>query len=123
MPKLFVYPEKGAPYSFDLQDKKIGIGRSSGNEVCLPDSWCSSFHASIFPSARGYAVKDMGSKNGTRLNGERVSGERDLKRGDEIVIGSTHILFDRARTPKEASDSATLTNTVISERHIAAARG
>jgi sigma-B regulation protein RsbU (phosphoserine phosphatase) len=114
MPKLFIYPEKGVPYSFDLQEKKIGIGRSAGNEVRLRDSCCSSFHASIFPTARGYAVKDMGSKNGTRLNGERVSGERELKRGDDIIVGSTHILFDRARSPKEASDSAALTNTVIS---------
>jgi len=114
MPKLYVYPEKGLPSAFDLPDKKIGIGRSSANEVRLADGCCSSFHASIFPSARGYAVKDMDSKNGTYLNGERISEERELKKGDEIVIGSTHIFFDRARTGRERSDSATLTNTVIS---------
>lgn len=114
MPKLFVYPEKGAPYSFDLPDKKICIGRACANELPLVDSWCSSCHASIFPSPRGYAVKDMDSKNGTFVNGERLSGERELKRGDEIIIGSTHVIFDRLRLPKEGSDSATLTNTVLS---------
>ena len=112
MPKLFVYPERGDPYSFDLSDKKIGIGRSSANALPLKDSCCSSFHASIFPCPRGYILKDVGSKNGTSVNDKRMSGEIELKKGDELVIGSTHIFFDALR-PTQESGSATLTNRVL----------
>ena len=95
MPVLLVYPKKGDTSLLTLSDKRISIGRTSANDIILSDNFSSSFHAAIFPKGNGYAIQDMGSKNGTFLNGIRINGEVNLNWGDEILIGSTRIIFDR----------------------------
>ncbi len=111
MPTLFIYPDKGNPFSFEMPEAKIVIGRSPKNEVVLNDPCCSSYHASIFPTDRGYAVKDLGSKNGTYLNRRPITQETELRSGDEITIGDTRILFNREALPKSS-------HTVIQVRDI-----
>ncbi len=88
----------------------------------LSDQYSSGCHVAFVPKDRGYAVQDMGSKNGTYINGRRVSGEVALKPGDEIVIGETKIVFDREfQTAVKIVDGTTFThssNTIISVRDI-----
>jgi phosphoserine phosphatase RsbU/P len=95
MPVLHIYPKKGDASILTVSDKRISIGRTSSNDIILSDNFSSSFHAAIFPKGDGYSIQDMGSKNGTFLNGIRINGEIDLSRGDEILIGSTRIMFDQ----------------------------
>jgi sigma-B regulation protein RsbU (phosphoserine phosphatase) len=95
MPVLIVYPKKGDASILTLSDKRISIGRTSANDIILSDNFSSSSHAAIVPKGDGYAIQDLGSKNGTFLNGIRVNGESDLRWGDEILIGSTRIVFDQ----------------------------
>lgn len=95
MPELFVYTRKGESSQLSLKEEKITIGRSSDNDIVVKDPYSSNLHAFIFHSDRGYRLKDNNSKNGTFLNGKRIKGEIGLKKGDEILIGSTRIVFDK----------------------------
>lgn len=95
MIELFIQPREGASFPHVLEGKSVRIGRSAGNDIVLADPFSSGCHAVILPTAGGYAVDDRGSKNGTYLNGRRVSGPVDLTEGDEILVGSTRISFGR----------------------------
>jgi len=113
MPRLFVYPKKGDTFFVDLKKERITVGRSEDNNIALPDPFSSGHHASIFPTDDGFAVRDNGSKNGTFLNGKKVQGEVDLKKGDEILVGSTRLIFD-----KELSSNVELTEVLSPSRNI-----
>ena len=96
----------------ELDRERITVGKASTNDAPLPwDSTVSRLHAVVerFPS--GWCIRDMGSRNGTYLNGERISGERVLRPGDEIRVGETRISFRMARgadvpTPTSAAEAA-----------------
>jgi len=72
-----------------------GIGRSDENRICLSNAGVSRYHAVITAVARGFTIKDLGSQNGTFINGQRVT-EKQLADGDTINIGSVRFVF---RTP------------------------
>jgi sigma-B regulation protein RsbU (phosphoserine phosphatase) len=124
MATLYVYPKQGDSYSLVLKDGATGLGRAADNDIPIPDPFCSSHHALIVPSDAGFAVKDNGSKNGTFVNGKKILAPTDLKPGDEILIGSVRILYDRPlRTNVELTDApapATNFNTIIPMREILA---
>jgi sigma-B regulation protein RsbU (phosphoserine phosphatase) len=104
MSRLFVYSRKGEFFQLVLKGKKIAIGRSPENDVVIKDPYSSNQHAFIYPSDQGYVLRDNNSKNGTFLNSTRIRGETELKKGDEILIGSTRIVFN-----KELSTNVELT--------------
>ncbi len=95
MPKLFIYPKEGDAFQFSLPQEKISIGRSSDNDIPLPDPFCSGRHAFFYPVDHGYAIRNNNSKNGTFVNGKRIVAEFELKKGDEILVGTTRIIFDK----------------------------
>ena len=95
MPKLYVYQKKGEDYSIPLKKDRISIGRSADNDINILDPFCSGKHAYIYPSEEGWAVRDNASKNGTFLNGKKIKAEVELKKGDEVLVGSTRIVFDK----------------------------
>lgn len=107
MAKIYVYPKKGDPFSCPLESSQISLGRSSENDLPLADPFCSKVHAYIIPHEDGgYAVVDNQSKNGVFLNSQRVVEQRTLKVGDEILLGSTRIVFDLKRdTNVEVTDA------------------
>ncbi len=117
MPKLFVYPKKGEEIVIPLKGEKISVGRSADNDIPILDPFCSGHHAFIAPKDGGYVVRDNGSKNGTFLNGKKVMAEIELKKGDEVLIGSTRIIFDDRLSTNvemlEASSPTTNINTII----------
>jgi phosphoserine phosphatase RsbU/P len=113
MPILFIYPKKGDPYQFPLENKRISIGRSGDNDIALNDPFCSAHHAHIYPAKDGYMIRDNDSKNGTFLNGNKTTFESELKRGDEILVGSTRAVFD-----KKLSTNVELTDTPSSSANI-----
>ena len=68
------------------------LGRHPDNTIQILDRIVSKNHCHIDQDERGdYVLKDLGSLNGTFVNGERVKGERALEAGDEITLGSTKI--------------------------------
>jgi sigma-B regulation protein RsbU (phosphoserine phosphatase) len=117
MANLYIYPKTGEPSTFPLGPRRVTIGRSAANDIVLSDQFSSGCHAVVVATERGYALVDQGSKNGTFVNGRRVSGEIDLARGDEILIGSTRFYFDKDFQPSvETVEGTTFThssNTII----------
>jgi predicted component of type VI protein secretion system len=70
------------------------IGRSRDCDIVLEDSGISRHHAEIRPGPDGWTLDDLGSTNGVRVNGRRVSGSRALAAGDRLELGSTEIVFE-----------------------------
>jgi FhaA, N-terminal domain/FHA domain len=78
----------------DLAQRPVTIGRLTECEISLPDQNVSRRHAQVRPGSRGYVIADLGSTNGTMVNGERLTADRRLSDGDIISVGATHIRFE-----------------------------
>lgn len=74
----------------------ITLGRDLGNHVVLSDPQVSGHHAVVQRGPDGVVVKDLGSTNGTTVNGEPVTGARRLAHGDELRLGPDVILRVRS---------------------------
>ena len=73
-----------------LEDELITIGRSSDNTIPFPDdSNISRYHAEIERRDDDFWIIDLGSFNGTTVNGERIETDKPLNNGDEILFGGT----------------------------------
>lgn len=70
------------------------IGRSPRSQIVLPDDYVSSTHARIFARKQFLFLEDLGSTNGTFIDGRRVEGEQQIKPGQEIVIGDTIFRYE-----------------------------
>ncbi len=83
--------EAGKELSFE-QDSVL-IGRVTECDVVLYDAGISRRHCRIFSEGGQYSVEDLGSSNGTRLNGEIISGKQVLGDGDQISLGGVVFVF------------------------------
>jgi hypothetical protein len=70
------------------------LGRSRDCEVVLDDANVSRRHAEVRPSGGSWIVRDLGSTNGIKVNGRRITGPQSLKRGDAIELGTSRVIFD-----------------------------
>jgi hypothetical protein len=75
-----------------LGDRVVTIGRLPDCDITITDSNVSRHHAEIRPRGDGFVLVDLGSTNGSRVNGVRVT-ERELLDGDEIALGNTRLIF------------------------------
>src|SRR5688572_21749829 len=73
-------------------DEQVVIGRSDDVHVCINGNDVSRHHARIYREARRYFVADLGSRNGTRLNGVPIE-KAELTFGDRVTIGTSAILL------------------------------
>ena len=83
--------------------ERLSVGRGAGNELSLPwDTEVSRLHAELEAIANEWTVSDDGlSRNGTFVNGNRISGRTRLRDGDVLRVGQTSIAYRRP----EAEDS------------------
>jgi pSer/pThr/pTyr-binding forkhead associated (FHA) protein len=80
--------------TFELSNDRVTIGKGSENDVALEgDDTISRLHAVLDRFAAGWCVTDLGSANGTFVNGERILAARRIRHGDEIKVGATTLLF------------------------------
>src|SRR5687768_8568612 len=93
MPALLLLtgPSAGRRYEV-LTDMEVG--RSPSCEIPLKDDQVSRKHALISVHEGQVRLKDLGSRNGTLVNGERITGEVVLQPGDRVRVGSTTALFE-----------------------------
>jgi pSer/pThr/pTyr-binding forkhead associated (FHA) protein len=71
-------------------DGELILGREQGTaDLVLDDPGVSRRHARVIPDNGGVIVEDLGSSNGTYVNGERISGPVELGAGDEVQLGAT----------------------------------
>ena len=74
--------------------RKLVIGRDPGCDIVIPDRQISRFHANIVPAVQGAVLSDLGSKNGTFINGQRVETPKILQDGDVIQLALfQHIVY------------------------------
>jgi pSer/pThr/pTyr-binding forkhead associated (FHA) protein len=72
----------------------LSIGRSADADVRIEDRFASGIHARLYSRGASYYVEDMGSTNGTYLNGAVLEGEAELADLDEVKIGDTEFRFE-----------------------------
>lgn len=85
---LFVRSESQQGQEFEV-DSVVTMGRSNETDVVLDDPYASEFHLRLVSQEDGMMLHDLGSTNGTYVNGRRVSAPTSLKRGDTIQVGKT----------------------------------
>jgi len=88
-------PPPGAAFRLDAV---TSIGRDVNNSIVVDDDFASSAHASLTYRGRAWYVEDLGSTNGTFVNGVRVEELAPVAFGDEIQIGQVRLRLERARS-------------------------
>ncbi len=121
---LRILRPEGAERTTPLADASITVGRVRMNDLSFPeDSTLSRQHFMLVKQDTGWAVRDLGTRNGTRVNGDPIAGDRDLIDGDIISAGHVILRFEasglaadgpaRAAAPPVSSASA---DTLHAER-------
>jgi serine phosphatase RsbU (regulator of sigma subunit)/pSer/pThr/pTyr-binding forkhead associated (FHA) protein len=91
---LIIRTPDGKSRNLPLPEERLSLGRSSANDLCYPDDVGLSRQHLIFErTGRNWVVRDVGSKNGTMVNGFRITGPATLKKGDTVSAGHLRIEF------------------------------
>ena len=106
MPHLRLASGDGPSELFALRGDRVVLGRAHECDLILPDVLLSRRHAEIVREPRGWILRDLGSLNGTRLNGLRVQQEATLHDGDQIGMSDWVLVFRSAPAPSDPSPSA-----------------
>jgi pSer/pThr/pTyr-binding forkhead associated (FHA) protein len=85
---------------YALESETITVGRDLSNNIVLPDPEVSRWHLELQRQGGGYTVRDLGSTNGTILNGVRLNGTRALTAYDALELG-TGVRLHYVRDPKD----------------------
>jgi serine phosphatase RsbU (regulator of sigma subunit) len=124
--EVTVYSPLFSPFRQPLAGGTVSIGRASDCTIPIKDRYLSRKHAEILSAGHDWVLKDLGSANGTYLNGVRVDGDAPLASGDRIRLGDTEILFetsehntDRFLAVGDAPASATIAIPIheIDDKH------
>jgi hypothetical protein len=88
-------PDLDEGHDFELDSAQLTIGRGGQNDIAVTtDEYASARHARFEPRQDGVWLQDLGSTNGTYLNGTRLDRPRRLTQGDIIRIGETDLRFE-----------------------------
>src|SRR5882757_3070351 len=97
MNELQILSPDGKSRNVPLEGERLSLGRSAAAELSFPDDGgLSRQHLCIERDGEGWAIRDLGSKNGTIVNGVRLSGRAPLKTGDRITAGHLILIYDNA---------------------------
>jgi hypothetical protein len=110
-PMLFVPPLP--PLRIEA-GRELVIGRSAECELRVPSVAASRRHAAVTRQGDDVIVRDLGSTNGTLVNGEKIPGQRALEPGDRIEVGGVVVTFCRVDAGFAGADAAPADRTVIS---------
>ena len=87
-------PAAGAAFALDAI---TSLGRDVNNSIVLDDEFVSAAHAALTYRGRAWYVEDIGSTNGTFVNGSQIDGLSPIAFGDEIQLGQVRLRLDRPR--------------------------
>jgi signal transduction histidine kinase len=98
-------PDKGRRY--ELPDAVTMIGRES-RQLLITDETVSRRHCELIPEGDKWVLHDLGSVNGSYVNGTRVTQRQELKLGDQVRVGATLLVFGAQPGVLRASGNVTL---------------
>jgi serine phosphatase RsbU (regulator of sigma subunit)/pSer/pThr/pTyr-binding forkhead associated (FHA) protein len=106
VPELLIQTPDGKSRTLPLDRDRFTLGRASTNELCYPeDAGLSRQHLALERAGDSWVVRDLGSKNGTFVNGERITAPHQLSLQDRVTAGHLALQF--------ASRPASLDKTVV----------
>jgi pSer/pThr/pTyr-binding forkhead associated (FHA) protein len=89
---------------FQLKGDEVFIGRDVGNDIVINDAEISRRHARLAMQAGGYILEDLGSTNGTAVNGERLTSRHVMREGEILSFGEhVALVFESLADDKEAT--------------------
>lgn len=103
---------KGQKYPLEFEE--VFLGRNPQNHISIDDSSISGRHCSVMRDGHKYTLVDLGSTNGTRLNGSAIT-KAHLRPKDIVQIGGVELMFDGQDVDVSADLSATARVEVVSE--------
>jgi serine phosphatase RsbU (regulator of sigma subunit) len=89
MSTLHVAPAEGEPFDLEVGDEPLVVGRAPSADVVLADRFVSRHHVRLFRQGDALLVEDLGSRNGTLVNGAAIQGPTRLGPGDVIVLSAS----------------------------------
>jgi serine phosphatase RsbU (regulator of sigma subunit)/pSer/pThr/pTyr-binding forkhead associated (FHA) protein len=101
MAEIVIQTADGGRQRYRVDKDRVTIGRARESDIFLPDQWLSRHHAEIQRREGQFFLMDLGSKNGTLVNGERVRQQHRLQQGDVIALGEHHLTFDSEQAEEE----------------------
>lgn len=92
---------------YELSKDSISLGRDITNDIVINDPEVSRHHGRLIRGGGGYTMEDLGSTNGTFINGQRLNGARPLNGGDTMGLGETVTLsYEAALMPGAAPNAS-----------------
>jgi adenylate cyclase len=104
LPAYFIkYSDETGPKTHEFSSGELILGRAPDCQVVLKDFGISRQHAKLIADPGGVRIMDLGSKNGTKINGNLIT-QAPLREGDKFSLGSLEILFGKTAEAKVAFD-------------------
>ena len=92
LPSFFVIQGRDRGTRFELEKSTLSIGRDVRSDIRLQDTEVSRRHAELRKTESGFTIQDMGSSNGTFVNGTAVS-THEMQSGDQLLLGRSLLLY------------------------------
>lgn len=89
--RLHVVPAEGAPFDYVLRSNSLVMGRALDADLTLSDPFLSRRHSRFYRQGAGLYVEDLGSRNGTEVNGQTIRGPSSLRPGDVVKVSNSVI--------------------------------
>lgn len=102
---LVLFKKSGRSKAFSLPSSVTIVGRRQDCDLCIPLMIVSKRHCEFNLDGGHLRVRDLNSRNGTFLNGDRVTDQADINPGDKIQIGPLNFVAQIDGKPEEALDS------------------
>lgn len=99
---------------YKVDEPNLSVGRSTRNSIHLPDPTVSKEHAEISKVGDDFLLRDLGSRNGTTINGTEAKQPMRLKPGDQVEFGDVKLVVtaEEPHTPPLLNESASLVSSV-----------
>src|SRR6266853_3175417 len=98
--EIIITQPDGSTRTYPLADKPITLGRGTTTELSFPeDIGLSRQHLVFERDGETWTIRDLGSKNGTILNGQRLEGRKPLQSGDRVIASRVSVVFGKGGPP------------------------
>jgi pSer/pThr/pTyr-binding forkhead associated (FHA) protein len=113
--QLHVVRGRSASTTLRLTSGVTTVGRTDDCQIRIRSSQVSRRHCELYEKRGGLVVKDLGSSNGTFVNGKKVRGEKVLEPGDELTVGQVTLKVARVGEAPPARPPVKSTETAVAE--------